>query len=315
MISRRTSKIFRGIAILMVIFSHYAGWMYVSPTNPWWKDFISTWGVFGVDIFFLLSGYGLVKSASKKGITWQFMLNRLLACYIPYLLIIGFFTYINDGFKDLGDVRNFLIGKNYWYIYVQMVFYILFCVCYKVRYLKEITLSICVIAFTWWLWSIGRADFWELSNGAFLVGVYLATLEEKRKFCKEHKIIFAVCILALSGICMFMAHMEFVATSLFSWEMIRSMAFTCLMSGLCILIDYKSVVMATLGHYSLYIYLLHGFLFWKFIYHYEELGYLKAVVVVCGITLFSAVAAGFSIEKILDWCVRTLKKVIKNNTV
>ncbi len=181
--------------------------------------------------------------------------------------------------------------------------------------MKEVILSICVIAFTWWLWSIGRADFWELSNGAFLVGVYLATLEEKRDINQKQEKILAVALVVLSGICLYFANAKFVSTSMFGWEMTRSMTFTCLIAGLCILLDYKSIVMASLGRYSLYIYLLHSFLFWKFIYHYEELGYVTAVVVVCAITIFVAVATGFSVEKILDWCVKILSNRYKKDTV
>lgn len=296
----------------MVIFSHYAGWMYGEPNFPVLKEFISGWGVYGVDIFFLLSGYGLTKSASKNGITGQFVLNRVLACYVPYLLIIGFFTWINNGFEDWKDIRNYLTGKNYWYIYVQMVFYILFAICYKFNYLKEITLSIAVIAFTWWLWSIGRADFWELSNGAFLIGIYLATFEEKVTLTQKMKKQLALGLFFIAGACMLFFQAKYKESFLFSWEMARSMAFTCLIAGLCMWIDYKSLVLASLGRYSLYIYLLHGFLFWKFIYRYEELGYVKAVAVVCIISVCISVAAGLSFEQITKWMKEQLGKKLGN---
>ena len=68
MIDNRTSKVFRGIAILMVIASHFAGGMYEESFNEALRQWISTWGVYGVDIFFMLSGYGLVKSYQKNGI-------------------------------------------------------------------------------------------------------------------------------------------------------------------------------------------------------------------------------------------------------
>ena len=75
MIDNRISKVFRGIAILMVIGSHYAGWMHTEPFNETVRAWISTWGVYGVDVFLLLSGYGLVKSYEKNGIDKQFVLK------------------------------------------------------------------------------------------------------------------------------------------------------------------------------------------------------------------------------------------------
>ena len=67
MISRNVSKYLRGLAILIVIASHYSEWMYVEPAFPALKHCISTWGPPGVDIFFLFSGYGLYKSFKAAG--------------------------------------------------------------------------------------------------------------------------------------------------------------------------------------------------------------------------------------------------------
>ena len=87
MISQSVSKWMRGLAILMVIASHYAGWMFVEPVNPELREWVMTLGVFGVDIFFTMSGYGLVKAASKHGIDKRYVWNRVKTSYIPYIFI------------------------------------------------------------------------------------------------------------------------------------------------------------------------------------------------------------------------------------
>ena len=66
MITAKTSKTLRGIAILIVIASHFAEWMFLEPAHPGLRHMIGTWGPPGVDIFLLLSGYGLYLSARKE---------------------------------------------------------------------------------------------------------------------------------------------------------------------------------------------------------------------------------------------------------
>ena len=56
MITKQTSACFRGIAILMVVASHYAEWMIEATTYPVVREFLCGFGVLGVDIFFLVSG-------------------------------------------------------------------------------------------------------------------------------------------------------------------------------------------------------------------------------------------------------------------
>ena len=56
----------RGIGILMVIASHYAEWYGDVLQNETLQYALTRLGCYGVDIFFLVSGYGLVKSAGKK---------------------------------------------------------------------------------------------------------------------------------------------------------------------------------------------------------------------------------------------------------
>lgn len=303
MISKRTSKIFRGIAILMVISSHYAGWMITSPQMPKLREFVGGLGVFGVDIFFLLSGYGLVKSVSKSGVTGLFLWNRIRACYLPYLIIVGVISLWNKELNSGRDVWNYLTGLHYWYIYVQMVLYVLFAVSFVMKKTKEIILTICVCIFTYWLFAIGRADFWELSNAAFLIGVYLATGEkyidawiEKKGRKRMLTVLFAVAIMAF-----LFFHICFERTQLLRWEMLRSIAFTVIIVFLGAVVDFSSVLLTMLGKYSLYIYLVQGFIFWKLIYGYEKFGYLLTVLFIGLVTCLIGVSVGFVFERLVEY--------------
>lgn len=307
MINTKTSSFFRGIAILMVIASHYAGWMYVEPVHPIAKEFVSTWGVYGVDIFFLLSGYGLVKSASKNGIDKMFVLKRFLSSYLPYVLIVGFIEIIDQSLSDGQAVINLLTGYDYWYMYVLFVMYIIFMVFYKIDKFKEVLVSIGVIAFSIWLWSVGREDFWELSNGAFLIGIYAATIEKtKPDFFKKISLRIAIPVAGIAGTLIFNAVLKSVGGL---WpEMIRSMFFTLAAFGIIINVKGFGVVLSSLGKYSLYIYLLHTYLFWKFVFINEDWAYAPSAMLAGAITLVISVAVGFAIDFNLSLIPKQIEK-------
>ena len=295
MIDNRTSKVFRGIAILMVIASHFAGGMYEESFNEALRQWISTWGVYGVDIFFLLSGYGLVKSYQKNGIDRRFVLKRFLNSYVPYILIVGFFALIDKGIDSPGAFLNLLIGYDYWFMCVLFAFYIMFMIFYRIGKFKEVLLTIGVIAFTYMLQAKGFSPFWELSNGAFLIGVYAATLEERSGEKLKNFIIktnLAFTGLAVTIICAFWH----VFSESYASHMCASMMFTVMVLALCVQIKTGGVILATLGRYSLYIYLLHSRIFWKYVAYKDEWSYLKGAVIAGLIVLFVSVAVGFSME-------------------
>ena len=129
----------RGIAILIVIASHYAGWMYVEPVHVTAHDWIMKWGPVGVDIFFLMSGYGLHKSAERgrhtksnnSGITFNFVIKRIIGAYIPYLLCVALINTYDGTWKSAieeGTIREKVISclmtEGYWYMSVLFTMYI-----------------------------------------------------------------------------------------------------------------------------------------------------------------------------------------------
>ena len=274
MITKQTSACFRGIAILMVVASHYAEWMIEATTYPVVREFLCGFGVLGVDIFFLVSGYGLAKSADAKGVGRNFLWNRLKTCYLPYLLVAGVMMFLEGGFQDGGDVKDYFLGSDYWYISVQMVLYLCFFICYAPETLlsekwkgvwnkiKDLLLVVLVVGFTYGLYTMGRADFWIVSNGAFLIGVYLTRLENGQRHEKTRQLmrsipyLLIVCLAVLA-----FSHFCFNRTLLMRWEMIKSMAFTLSVAGIGLLHDFKCVPLSVLGRYSLYLYLTHGFIY------------------------------------------------------
>ena len=296
MINNKTSKFFRGIAILMVIASHYAGWMYTQPHSEMLRSFASALGVYGVDIFFLLSGYGLVKSYSKKGIDKSFVVKRIMNSYVPYILIVGTLAIIDKNINNPWALFKLLVGYDYWFMCVLFVFYIMFIVFYRIGWNKELLLTVSVLIFSCWLYfGPDFSDFWILSNAAFLIGVYAATFEDRiAKNMKDNvkKWIIAAISFAAMVLCAFW----YGKAGSFETHFCSSLFFSILMLFLCIMCRGVGVLLPLLGRFSLYAYLLHTRLFWMLVSYKESWSYYKGCAVAGGVTLVVAVLLGFVME-------------------
>lgn len=76
-----------GIAILWIVFFHVYLWCRLSGiTTTWWIDLFDK-GALGVDVFFLLSAYGLQASIEKNRVG-RFYLNRVKRLFPVYVLFL-----------------------------------------------------------------------------------------------------------------------------------------------------------------------------------------------------------------------------------
>ena len=124
LMNKRETDWFRGIAAVMVVISHYGEWIYILTSlegNAETVRFALTkLGVYGVDIFFLFSGYAMVKSLRKSQreslwdgkMSWQFIWKRIKNVFIPYLIVIGIIELLSEGLTSLHDFWLFIIGYN-----------------------------------------------------------------------------------------------------------------------------------------------------------------------------------------------------------
>ncbi len=123
MINSKTSKAFRGVAMIMVMIIHFTNWNYQGPLSEVWKSMVSSFGIYGVDIFFLLSGYGLVRSYEKNGIDRKFVTRRILNSYVPYLLIVGILSiFVDKNIDGPEAVVDLLIGQEFLFMTVLFAF-------------------------------------------------------------------------------------------------------------------------------------------------------------------------------------------------
>lgn len=149
----------RGLAILMVILFHaYARW---SDLYPYGRQFagvpVFAYGMLGVQLFFLISGFVILMTLEKCATFLSFMLKRWLRLF-PAMLICSLFIFLTASFfserpaglpilrdmlpglsfvepyvwsKVLGSPQGALEGV-FWSLYVEVKFYVLFGLLYFV---------------------------------------------------------------------------------------------------------------------------------------------------------------------------------------
>ena len=181
--SRECTTVLKGTAIVLVIIGH--------------RGLIDCAGSWGVLIFLMLSGYGIFKSAQKKGLK-NFWCNRVIGVLVPYML----FSVIQLGLslvkgEEIGvwSVFCMLMGMDFgfnldptmWFISYIFVCYAVFCVAWHffqrrgaISFVLVMFVSFVLIAavgltnIVWHRGAAAWAYFW-----AFPAGVLLAMYEQR----------------------------------------------------------------------------------------------------------------------------------------
>ena len=261
-LSRNISDMLKGIAIIMVTFSHYAEWGKDYFISPKLAEFIASLGDYGVGIFFLLSGYGLYIAYGDKKTDVRYLLIRIIKIYIPYLLIASFIAIYGGGIEGIKDIFRLLTGADYWFMITIFILYLSFYVFGKLPKISVLLESIFVAALSLFFYFRGFQVFWYSATWTFALGMILALLE--RKFIKKAKSI-----------------------------------------------DFGEVLFAFAGKNSLYVYMLHTFLFWQimsipFVWESEIPWEIKSLII-----LIITILVAFVIRFLYDLLTKPLIKKVR----
>jgi len=186
----------RGIAAWMVVFHHISQSYYMGNSTHYFWQFFSQIGGFGVDIFFVLSGFVMALASQKyngKGIS--FALNRffrVMPVYWIYTLILllsisllplGAFLTAWDSttlLKSLLLIPNLNLNGygNYptlyvgWTLTYEMFFYLIFSISLAVKFSKPVLLCVTLLTIitilTRWTPFLGHTSFLLIE---FIVGI------------------------------------------------------------------------------------------------------------------------------------------------
>lgn len=118
-------QVLRGIAALMVVYFHAVGALYsyglIEDLAS--HSLIYAWGAYGVDIFFVISGFIMVVSVSRKKISpEQFLKHRLLRVVPLYWLFTGIYVLLYFAvpalFKQRILMPDQILGSFFFYEYL-----------------------------------------------------------------------------------------------------------------------------------------------------------------------------------------------------
>lgn len=312
---RQTGYWFRGVAIVMVIASHYAEWWaWFFAVEGKAEDFrlaLSKLGVYGVNIFFLFSGYGLTKAAEHKGIDGSFVSRRIQSVYIPYLVIIGIIQILSGGFASFSDFVGFLYGKDYWFMVVIFLFYIGFILIWQVLknpHLRILFFLLYTFAVIQVLYDKNMQSFWYVSNMAFALGIVMGTYETGLRRVPLLARILLIPLFLVFTIYyeLYMDRSGMAPEQILRLQMVNTVLWTTQIACIASLITWHEPVFIALGKRSLPLYLVHTFIFMRCVNALNcsiPLRYVIAAVA----TVIAAVLCEWLITGLIKLCQRILK--------
>lgn len=263
-------------------------------------------GHWGVDIFLLISGFGIVNSLRKNSLK-QYFRNRasrlLPVCLFvgsckALLMLVGFVNYASYG----DDYFLIVTQLSMWYVYAIVIYYMLAPTVYRLllSYGRWVMVGVCILSFALSfipfkassLYLVGITGLVVGRLPAFVFGMYLALYPSSRWSMRR---IFIVGIIALT-VCMTMrivgmpGYLRIIYILLLGALPMLAVLATFIARGLqrigCAgVVDY-------LGRCSLEIYLWHGFVFLNISTHpmFAELSIWPKTLVALALSLTFAFA-------------------------
>lgn len=176
----------RGIVIMLIILHHL---FRIAIDNLNHNVFLYYFGMYGVSVFLLLSGYGLTISAMNKG-TKKFFEKKILTIFLPFVFMNILWIILNKSllninnslFKNITDIVGITImDRNYWYIKYIMICYLIFYISNLINNEKsQKTINWILIS----LLIVFNQEFGAARYNAFsfTIGIIIALYYEKAKY-------------------------------------------------------------------------------------------------------------------------------------
>ena len=307
-LSLATSKSYRGLFAIVVIFHHLAQ----RTETGFFFHLFTQIGQPAVAFFFFLSGYGLQKSYITKSDKYRegFLLKRIPTVLIPYIIITAIYWLMHfflGHFYSLNEIiHSFIIGRpiseNSWFIVNILIFYVVFWL--LMRICKKHYFMMILGGFIWYILhfifclKMKYGSYWYLSSHLLIIGMLYATYEQSiiNLFKKNtlQKVFFLACI--FSFLYIFSLKTELlIGTQVFanifsiSSVLIYLIIFVISTLAFFLKIHLGNKVLNFLGEISLELYISHGLfvivLRSKFIFINNEL--IWSISVLAGTILFS----------------------------
>lgn len=249
-------QIYRGIAALMVVFHHQWGaFEYFYNLENLLLNFIAAIGKYGVDFFFVLSGFIITYSNYNKSDdlsnTHSFLMNRVLRIYLPYLpisvamiLLYTAFPSVSESGRSYSILTSLTLAPDgnpalsvAWTLIHEMMFYVLFIgwfISRKAWFGFTIIWTFFIIYLNYylihtsWQFSPFVKFFGSTYNLAFILGSYSAILLKKAKIVNRPVFLFVGSLILFFAIYLKWQEIIFFNSSL---NLILSVSFALIVLG------------------------------------------------------------------------------------
>lgn len=275
----------KGLAILFVVLSHIG---YFLVNDHEFLQPLSNYAGVGVDLFFIVSGYGLVVSALHRPLTvWQFYRKRMGKILAPVIitLLLWFgldYLVLHQTYPTVLTIKNFLgffpvadlyreVNSPLWFITPLLAYYVAFPL---VFWRKQPLISASALALMAWVLiyflpdlnivSESLVKMYKLHFMAFPVGMAVAAItSEPIRLTTKHRWIWS----ALAGILVTYLLNNTQVGSTWKNEAAYSTITALALVGVYMAKPFNNKFLALFGLYSFEIYLLH----WPLLYRYDFL--------------------------------------------
>jgi len=328
-------QILRGIAAWMVVYHHYMQCFYDFKYTSKLGSFFSTYGDFGVDLFFTLSGFVMYFSAtSTHANAKQFLVNRVFRVVPAYwfytLLIIPLLIFYPSEFsftdyttKSLIDSLLFIPNYNPsglgvyplltvgWTLNFEMMFYLILTISLFLSPKKAIYFCMFFVFMSPFVWPKDILFSSVLNNFKlyeFLMGLLIAYVISHRIFLPiiRFRIILSLISFFIAIVCF-----QFIEShSIYKLISAGAFMFSTIMINAYININSKIVIgFVKLGDYSYSTYLAHvAVLFTGLHYFGNELSQIEEFLILLFLTISLYFISKYSFKFIeQNKCVNILK--------
>ncbi len=281
MIDKNTGMFLRGAGAFLVILAHYSQW-YLTLENNRIAWLLSKTGRYGVAVFFLVSGYGLVFSA-KRGLDYRWLCRRLNNVYLPYLCIWGIICLFEKREWSALNLVKYLSGMDMWFVFVILLFYILFYIVWKFSRKKILWMAVGVSVISIILAVTVKSSVWYSSNYAFLIGIVAGRYDESIGVWLQQRKAICCGILLFGFLCSGVIYTYFTNKSEFIYilgKITASILYTLFILGVFAYREKTNWIFMKTGAISLELYLVHNFVLLR-------LSLVKEKIGAAGVLLFS----------------------------
>ena len=293
-----------GLAMIAVVCFHH-GWTVI----PGFTAVFSRFGLWGVDIFLFLSGFGCVYALNKYTVSTFF--RKRIVRLLPTCLLAGVLIYCVDFYfhaeRTLTYIPIRLLSVHRWYIQAILICYSICPLAYVVLKRFRVSGLLGLVALAILIEHLlPEVDVWKINWAfgrmpVFLIGMYIAMFDFKMSRW-QYMVSCVSFVLAVVTRCgggyyglnwtyFLAAAMPFVCETM------------CRLRNICTRLKIYHIV-ELFGVYSLEIYLIHEYFFWALYEIPVPLWskYVMFIIIVFGLC--------FAVKWTADICRKTLSKVI-----